>query len=85
MTWLLSAITVTVMWLAGNKNPLAWKLSLANQCLWLAWIIHERHWGLLPMNLAMFIVASRNIAAWNRRTPQTGEACPAINDRQEER
>ena len=64
MTWALSAITIAAMWLAGNHHPAAWWLSLGNQFLWLAFIIHERHWGLLPMNAAMFVVSTRNLLKW---------------------
>ena len=69
MTWVLSAITISVMWLAGSKRWEAWLLSLFNQVLWFAWIAHERHWGLLPMNLAMFAIAGRNLWKWTRRDP----------------
>jgi hypothetical protein len=64
VTWVLSALTITAMWLAGSKRRLAWKVSLVNQCLWLAWIVAERQWGLLPMNVAMFVIAGRNLYLW---------------------
>ena len=69
LPWVLSAMTITVMWLAGNKNPLAWRLSLVNQCLWLWWIVATAAWGLLPMNLAMFVVAGRNLRRWKEPDP----------------
>jgi hypothetical protein len=64
LPWVLSAVTVSVMWMAGNKTPWAWRLSLLNQCLWLWWIVLAQAWGLLPMNLAMFAVAARNLRKW---------------------
>ncbi len=34
LPWILSATSITVTWLAGNKNPWAWRLSMVNQVLW---------------------------------------------------
>lgn len=73
MTWVLSALTITVMWLAGSKRRAAWSISLVNQCLWLGWILHEKHWGLLPMNAAMFVIAGRNWWLWRAVAPPPGE------------
>jgi hypothetical protein len=64
MTWILSAITIFSMWLAGNRNPWAWVVSLLNQALWFTWIVLEGEWGLLPMNLAMVFVSFRNLRKW---------------------
>lgn len=73
MTWILSALTILVMWLAGSKRRVAWKISLVNQCLWLGWIVHGQHWGLLPMNVAMFAIAGRNLWLWGRTpAPERG-------------
>lgn len=66
LAWVLSATTIVVMWLAGNKNVAAWHLSLVNQMLWSVWIVGTHAWGLLPMNVAMYIVAARNIVRWSR-------------------
>jgi len=64
LPWLLSAMTITAMWLAGNKHRAAWHLSLVNQMLWSVWIVATSQWGLLPMNVAMYIVAGRNLWKW---------------------
>lgn len=67
LPWALSAMTIAVMWLAGSKNPFAWRLSIVNQALWSLWIISAEAWGLLPMNLAMYVVAIRSLLRWERR------------------
>lgn len=67
LSWVLSAITITVMWLAGNKSVWAWRLSLLNQGLWLWYIIGTQSWGLLPMNAAMWFVSARNLFRWGRQ------------------
>ena len=65
LPWLLSAITIWMTVLAGNKNQWSWAVGLLNQLLWLLWIITVGAWGLLPMNIALWIVYSRNHVKWN--------------------
>lgn len=69
MPWVMSAITIYMTILAGNKTRWAWAIGLANQALWLTWIIAVEAWGLLPMNLALWIVYSRNHLKWMRARP----------------
>jgi hypothetical protein len=69
LPWLLSAITIWMTVLAGNKHPKAWLVGGANQGLWLFWIITVGAWGLLPMNIALWIVYGRNHLKWNRDLP----------------
>lgn len=68
LPWLLSALTIWMTLLAGNKHPKAWLIGLMNQALWLVWIISAQAWGLLPMNLALWVVYSRNHLKWKRST-----------------
>jgi hypothetical protein len=65
LPWLLSAITIWMTVLAGNKHPSAWLIGLINQALWLGWIVASSAWGLLPMNIALWIVCGRNHFKWN--------------------
>lgn len=65
LPYLLSALTIYTMFLAGNKRKGAWLVGLANQLLWLAWIILTHSWGLIPMNLALWVVYTRNYIKWN--------------------
>lgn len=64
--YVLSAITIYMFLLAGNKKKSAWLVGLFNQLLWLVWIISIQAWGLLPMNIALWIVYSRNYLKWNK-------------------
>lgn len=66
LPWLLSAITIYTMFLAGNKNAKGWMFGMVNQALWLVWIIATGAWGLLPMNLALWFVYARNHVKWLR-------------------
>lgn len=65
LPWLLSAITIYTMVLAGNKRRGAWIVGLVNQLLWLLWIVLAGAWGLLPMNVALWVVYARNYLKWS--------------------
>ena len=67
LPWLLSAITIYMTVLAGNKAKNAWLFGLLNQALWLIWIISTSAWGLLPMNFALWIVYARNHLKWQEQ------------------
>ena len=67
--YILSVITIYMFVLAGNKSKYAWLVGLGNQALWLTWIIISSTWGLLPMNIALWIVYFRNHMKW--QTPTT--------------
>ena len=64
LPWLLSAITIWMTILAGNKARWAWLVGLLNQALWLVWIIASSAWGLLPMNAALWVLYARNHLKW---------------------
>lgn len=66
LPWLMSAITIYMTILAGNKSRWAWAVGLFNQALWLTWIVMIQAWGLLPMNAALWVVYARNHFKWGR-------------------
>ncbi len=75
LPWLLSAITIYMTVLAGNKHPKAWLVGLVNQAFWLVWIVAVDAWGLIPMNIALTFVCARNHLKWQstahgKGTPQ---------------
>lgn len=65
LPFVLSAVTIWMTLMAGNKHRLAWLIGLGNQALWLVWIICAEAWGLLPMNLALWAVYARNHLKWS--------------------
>jgi len=65
LPWLMSAITIYMTVLAGNKHKHAWAVGLFNQALWLSWIVSFHQWGFLPMNIALWVVYWRNHSKWN--------------------
>ena len=66
LPWLLSAITIYMTILAGNKSRWAWVVGLVNSSLWLLWIIASASWGLIPMNIALWFIYARNYLKWNK-------------------
>lgn len=66
LPWLLSASSIYTMILVGNLNKKSWLLGLWNQVLWLTWIVLSESWGFLPMNLAIWVVYTRNHFRWKR-------------------
>ena len=64
LPYILSIFTVYIMLLAGNKSKYAWVIALLNQFFWLVWIIKIKSWGLLPGNIALWIVYFRNHLKW---------------------
>ncbi len=66
LPWALSVITIYMNVLAGNKNKLAWLFGLLNQLLWMLWILTSGNYGLIPMNIALWVVYSRNYVKWDK-------------------
>ena len=64
LPYVMSAVTIYTMFLAGDKKKKAWLVGLLNQVLWFTWIIVSATWGLLPMTIAMCIVYVRNYFKW---------------------
>ncbi len=64
LPYCLSAFTLWMMYLAGNKNPLAWKIGLANQVLWVTWIVVSGTWGLALLTGCLIIMYTRNLLKW---------------------
>lgn len=64
LPYVLSAITIYMFVLAGNKSKNAWIIGLFNQFMWVIWILLSSTWGLLPMNIALWFVYIRNNIKW---------------------
>lgn len=71
LPWLLSALSLLMSVLTGNKYRNAWLIGLGVQCLWLLWIYAARAWGFLPLCLALFLIYARNHLRWTREDRPT--------------
>lgn len=65
LPWILSALTIYTMYLAGEQKTYTWLVGLINQFLWSVWIIVSSSWGLIPMNIALWIIYIENHFKWN--------------------
>ena len=65
LPFLLSIVTIWMTLLAGNFHRSAWLVGLVNQALWLVWIVMSETWGLIPLNLALWVVYAHNHYKWH--------------------
>lgn len=68
--WATSALTILGMWLLGNKDKRGWIVGLANQALWITFVILYSAWGLLPLTGWLIVVYTRNLIKWRRDDEQ---------------
>lgn len=66
LPWVISLSTIYQVILTGNLNRWCWLHGIANQGLWMLFIIVNEQWGLLPLNLTMWIICVRNHILWDR-------------------
>lgn len=66
LPWALSALTILAIELQGRKWPQAWAVSLANQVVWVAWILASESWGFAPMCAILSVQYARNHLRWVR-------------------
>lgn len=62
--YLISILSVFILWGIGNKWRWIWWVGIANQFLWLYYVFDRSEYGLLPMNLAYTAVYIRNLIKW---------------------
>lgn len=67
LPYLLSMISIIQVIFAGDKHKKSWLIGIGNQSLWLVWIIASQQWGFLPLNIALWIVYTRNHLKWNKQ------------------
>ena len=79
-SWILTAVGVFGLWLAGRRNPLGWAVSLGAQGLWIAYALTTQQYGFLVSAGAYGWVYARNFTAWRQTTSgpssQTRETKP---------
>jgi hypothetical protein len=63
----MSILSISALWITGNKWRHAWKIVFLNELIWLTWIILAAQWGFLPLNIFTLAVAIRNNLLWNKK------------------
>lgn len=71
-SWLLAAVGVTGLFLAGSSNKLGWALGFGAQLLWIVYAVATEQWGFIASALAYGFVYARNWLRW--RAQERAEA-----------
>lgn len=64
-SWLLTAVGVFGIYLAGRKSKAGWAVGLGAQTLWIAYAVATRQWGFIVSALAYGWVYGRNWLRWH--------------------
>jgi len=65
MQWILSACSILMLWLMGNKNRYAPIFGIFVQILWIIYAISLAQYGLLIGVIGYMFVHIRNTYLWN--------------------
>ena len=65
-SWVLTAVGVFGLWLAGRKSPWGWAVGLGAQGLWIAYALASRQYGFLFSAGAYGFIYAKNFLAWRR-------------------
>lgn len=81
-SYLLTAVGVLGLYLAGKKDRRGWVVGMGAQLLWFAYAISTRQWGFIGSCVAYGSVYTRNFLAWRREALREDDAslC-STNDR----
>ena len=73
-SWVLTAIGVFGLWLAGRKSPWGWAVGLGAQGPWLAYALTTQQYGFVVSACAYGWVYLKNFRAWRRSvSPESAE------------
>jgi len=59
-SWVLGALGVTGLLIAGNRVWWGWLINLANEILWIVYAIRTKQYGFILMAIAYALVYARN-------------------------
>lgn len=65
-SYILTAVGVFGLWLAGRKSKFGWAVGLGAQVLWISYAITTEQWGFIVSAVAYGWVYSKNFLAWRR-------------------
>jgi hypothetical protein len=72
--WMLSANTLALTYLVGNKSNAGWLLGVIGQAMWFLFIVTWQVWGLLPLAIGLTILYARNLVKWHREKNEEAKA-----------
>lgn len=62
--YLLTAVGVAGMWLAGKRRPSGWVVNLGAETLWAIYATVTHQWGFYASVVAYTLVYAKNYRAW---------------------
>lgn len=65
-SYILMAIGVFGLYLAGRKSQWGWAIGIAAQLLWMAYAVATQQWGFIVSALAYGWIYTKNFLAWRR-------------------
>lgn len=65
-SWILTAVGVCGLWLAGRRNLAGWALGLGAQGLWVAYALSTEQYGFLFSAAAYGWVYATNLKRWTQ-------------------
>lgn len=65
-SYILTAVGVFGLYLAGRKNQFGWAVGIGAQVLWFAYAVTTQQWGFIVSCLAYGWVYSKNFLAWRQ-------------------
>lgn len=66
LPFVLSGMTALGMHIIGKKDSRGWLIGLANQFLWVAFIIHTQSWGLLILTVILTKIYLTSYLSWRK-------------------
>lgn len=65
-SWILAAIGILGIYLAGRKNSVGWLVGVFAQFLWLSYAVVTQQWGFLFTAVAYGAIYIKNWLVWRR-------------------
>lgn len=73
-SYILTAVGVFGLWLAGRKSKFGWAVGLGAQVLWLSYAVTTEQWGFIVSAVAYGWVYSKNFLAWRQAEQEVARA-----------
>lgn len=70
-SWLLMAVGVTGLFLAGKKRKVGWMIGIGVQLLWIMYAIVSKQWGFIMSALVYGAVNTINWRRWRREDKES--------------
>lgn len=71
-SYLLTAVGIFGIYLAGRKNLYGWAVGLGAQVLWIAYAVSTEQWGFIMSAFAYGSVYAKNWSQWAKESKKPG-------------